>query len=128
MEIASTMALTPIQKKRLNQVRTHLGVMWVSEIGTIDGTQIQNNIIHHQLDEKAYKPILTRPYQPRPNAGASGKILDCTISQIMTDNNQTLIPEKQLGEWTLYHSTFGFWPVYISVDHTQIWLRTPDNG
>ena len=40
MEIASTMELTSIQMKRLNQVRIHLVVMWVSEISTIGGTQI----------------------------------------------------------------------------------------
>ena len=38
MEIAATMELTPIQMKRLNQVKIYLGVMWVSEISTIDGT------------------------------------------------------------------------------------------
>ena len=71
MDIAATTELTPIQMKRLNQVRIHLGVMWVSEISHIDETQIRNDIIIHQVDKMAYTPTLTKLYQPRPNSNAS---------------------------------------------------------
>ena len=105
------MEFTPIKMKRLNQGRIHLGAMWVSEIRTIEGTQIQNGIIYQQLDETADKPTLTKPYHPHPN-GASWRILDCMISQIATDNNQKFLPERQLRERTSNHSTIGFWPTY----------------
>ena len=119
MEIAATMELTPIQMKRLNQVRIHLGVMWVSEISTIDGNQIRNDIIRHQVDEMAYKPILTKRYQPHPN-NASWKILDRLIHQITSEKNQNLVRGRKLGKWTKHDSTIGVWPAYTNINHMKI--------
>ena len=114
--------------KRLNQMRIHLRVLWVSEISTIDGNQIRNDIIHHQVDEMAYKPTLTKPYQPQPN-NASWKILDWLIHQITSENNQNLIPGRTLGKWTKHHSTIDVWPAYTNIDPTEFcFARKRMNG
>ena len=51
MEIAQELDLTSIQMKRLNQVRIHLGVMWLSEISTIQGTRIRSHITDFKKQE-----------------------------------------------------------------------------
>ena len=67
MDIVRSKGLTTVQEHRINCVRMYLGVMYVSEISTIDGNSLREGMIDgsHNTDEYIIK--LTKPRQIRPN-------------------------------------------------------------
>ena len=55
------------QKEKLNCVRMFLGVQYVSQISTVDGTNFVPGIIDGDDSQLCYQTNLTKPNQERPD-------------------------------------------------------------
>lgn len=80
MDVALAMSYTPPQLKRVNCVRIYLGMFYVSELTTPEGTEIAEGILQHEKHQE-YRTTMTRPYQKAPNA-KSWKLWDRLIPAI----------------------------------------------
>jgi hypothetical protein len=103
MDKAITIYFTTIQLERINCVRMFLGVMYTSEICTIDGVSIRPGILKGSHETNDYMITLTTPKQTKPNR-RSWELWARLITDFTMDGKQL---KQQLGKWTSDHSTSG---------------------
>ena len=89
-----------------------LGVHYVSEICTVDGTSFTPGILEGDVSQLSYQTTLTKPHQERPG-GCSWRLWKrmlkiFTLSPKTTTNKLT----KRLGRWINTHSEYGKWLSY----------------
>jgi hypothetical protein len=108
MERVTELELTRNQQERINCVRMYLGVMYLSEICNMSGSELQTRIENNTHDKNVYNVTLQRPKQEKPNS-YSWKFWKKAI-QSFTHNGKKLI--STLGPWTGNHSRSGRWNAY----------------
>jgi hypothetical protein len=108
MDIVRQAGFTEVQEHRINCVRLFLGVMYFSEICTIDGTTIRDGITTGNNDNEEYILTLKKAIQHRPNT-RSWNLWTQAITSITSDGK---VLQESLGDWTTNHSTSGRWNAY----------------
>jgi hypothetical protein len=68
MERVTELELTQNQQERINCVRMYLGVMYLSEICNMSGSELQTGIENNTHDKNVYNVTLQRPKQKKPNS------------------------------------------------------------
>ena len=111
------------QLERINCVRMYLGITYLSEISTIDGSKIAPSIINREPTNTTYMLTLGKVYQKRPNK-RSWALWERLISLFTPPNSHTLI--QPLGGWLPTHSHRGLWKSYISTNDI-VYDRQPDS-
>ena len=100
------------QKEKLNCVRMFLGVQYVSQISTVDGTNFVPGILDGDASHLCYRTNLTKPTQERPGKHSWKlwkRILKLlTVSPRKTTNKLT----EKLGKWIDDHSECEEWLAY----------------
>ena len=104
-------AFTNQQLERINCVRMYLGITYLSEISTIEGTKIAPSITNRESTNPTYMLTLGKVYQKRPNQ-RSWALWEKLISLFTHPNHHTLI--TPLKGWLPTHSCRGLWKSYIS--------------
>jgi len=123
MDIVCDSNMTEVQEHRVNCVRLFLGIMYSSEICSIDGRCIRDGIKDGSYKDNIYDVRLKKARQKRPNT-ASWKLWTRVIESMTTDGTRLKQP---LGEWTQDHSTSGTWNAYQ--DGRQVYeLIVNENG
>jgi hypothetical protein len=88
----------------------YLGVMYLSEICNMSGSEIQIGIGNNTHDKNVYNVTLQKPKQKKPNS-YSWKFWKRAIQSLTTDG---LKLNLTLGPWTGNHSKSGRWNAYRS--------------
>ena len=112
----SNCKVTVNQKKNINCVRMFLGVQYISEISTVDGTSFVLGILEGDDSQLNYQTTLTKPHQERLGEYSSRpwkKILK-RLTPLPTANTNKLT--KRLGKWIDTHSVCGQWLSYKDHD------------
>ena len=91
---------TDVQRKRINSVRMYLGVTWLSEICTVDGTSLVEGIGDNAV-ELPHENTVPKPAQVKPNT-RSWALWD-RLLQSFTQPNKSKLKEP-LGDWYRNHS------------------------
>ena len=104
---------TETQRRRINSVRMYLGVTWLSEICTIDGTSLVEGIGDDNI-ELPHENTLPKPAQVKPNT-RSWALWD-RLLQSFTQPNKSKLKEP-LGDWYRNHSRYGRWNAYRENSH-----------
>ena len=91
---------TETQRRRINSVRMYLGVTWLSEICTIDGTSLVDWIGDDNV-ELPHENMVTKPAQNKPNT-RSWALWDRLLKTFIVLNESTL--KEPLGDWYRKHS------------------------
>jgi hypothetical protein len=97
----------------------YLGVMYLSEICNISGSQLQTGIKINTHDKDVYKVTLQQPEQTKPNS-YSWKFWTRAIQSFTTDGKKL---NSTLGPWTGNHSKSGRWNAYRSKDNKVYQFR-----
>ena len=69
MDLVNTQTIHKVninQKEKINCVRMFLGVQYVSQISTVDGTNFLPGILEGDDSQLFYQTTLTKPHQERP--------------------------------------------------------------
>jgi hypothetical protein len=103
MDIVKQAGSTEVEEHRINCVRLFLGVMYFSEICTIDGTTIRDCITTGHNDSEEYILTLKKAIQHLPNT-RSWNLCTQAITSITSDGK---VLQELLGGWTTSHSTSG---------------------
>ena len=89
-----------------------LGVQYVSQISTVDGTNFVPGILEGDNSQLFYQTTLTKPHQEKPS-DHSWKLWKRILKML------TLFPKtntnkltKRLGKWIYAHSECGKWLSY----------------
>ena len=100
------------QKEKINCVRMFLGVQYVSQISTVDGTNFVSGILDGDDSQLCYWTNLTKPHQEQPGKHSWKlwkrilKIL--TVSPKKTTNKLT----ERLGTWINDYNEWEEWLSY----------------
>ena len=105
---------TEKQRRRINSVRMYLGVTWLSEICTIDGTSLVEGI-GDDVVELLHENTLTKPAQNKPNT-RSWALWDRLLKTFTIPNESTL--KESLGDWHQNHSRYRRWNTYQENSNT----------
>jgi hypothetical protein len=108
MDIVRNLGFTAIQEHRENCVQLFLGVMYFSEICSIDGTSIRAGMTTGHNNNEEYVITLKKAIQHRPNS-RSWELWTRAKTSITSDGTALNEP---LGDWTAYHSKSGQWNAY----------------
>jgi len=108
MDVVRKGEFTAVQEHRINCVRLYLGVMYFSEICSIDGTKLRDGITTGHNNNEEYVVTLKKAIQHRPNT-RSWNLWTQAITSLTT--NGTAL-KTQLGTWTQHHSRSGHWNAY----------------
>jgi hypothetical protein len=108
MDIVRQVGFTEVQEHRINCVRLFLGVMYFSEICSIDGTTIRDGITTGHNNNEEYILTLKKAIQHRPNT-RSWNLWSQAITSITSDGKVLM---ESLGDWTTNHSRSGRWNAY----------------
>jgi hypothetical protein len=100
MERVTKLEFTQNQRERINCVRMYLGVMYLSEICNMSGSELQAGIENDTHDKDVYNVTMQKPKQNKPNS-YSWKFLTRTIQSFTTDGKKL---KSTLGPWTGNHS------------------------
>jgi hypothetical protein len=68
METVTELEFTKNQQERINCVRMYLGVMYLSEICNMSGSELQTGIENNTHDKNVYIVTLQQPKQKKPNS------------------------------------------------------------
>ena len=93
------------------------GVQYVSDICTVDGTDLIQGILEGDDCQLSYQTTLRKPSQEKP--GVHGWMLWRRILKILTQtpNTKTNKLQQKLGKWVDTHSECGKWLLYQ--DHNR---------
>jgi len=108
MDKAISMDFTPTQLERINCVRMFIGVMYTSEICTIDGASLRPGILNGNHNTHEYVITLSTPKQSKPNR-RSWDLWAKLVTEFTSDGTRL---KQQLGRWTSDHSKSGRWSAY----------------
>ena len=115
---------TPVHQKWINCVLLYLGITYLSEISTIDGTSLINGINDGDEENMQYRNLLTCPVQVKPNTW-SWALWDIHLQSYTTMNSSDL--KVPLGNWTSNHSTNGRWNAYQDQILVYSWVNDNNN-
>ena len=108
----TTYKMTTNQKEKLNCVRMYLGVQYVSQISTVDGTSFVSGILDGNDSRLCYQTKLTKPEQVNPSK-YSWKIWKRILKLLTVSPKKTTNKlNERLGKWIDYHSECGEWLSY----------------
>ena len=108
MDIVRQGEFTAVQEHRINCVRLFLGVMYFSEICSIDGMNIRDGITTGKNETEEYVVSLKKARQHLPNT-RSWNLWKQAITSVTIDGTALKEP---LGDWTIHHSKSGQWKTY----------------
>jgi hypothetical protein len=108
MDIVRQVGFTAGQEHQINCVRLFLGVMFFSEICSINGTTLQDGITTGHNNNEGYILTLKKAIQYRPNT-QSWKLWTQAITSIISDGKEL---KDSLGDWTTNHSRSRQWNAY----------------
>ena len=110
----TTHKVTINQKEKINCVRMYLGVTWVSEICTTDGSSFVSGILHGNECQLNYKTTLTTPHHVKPSKHSWflwRRILRLLTTAPTAKTTKNRLQQK-LGKWKDTHSESGRWLSY----------------
>jgi hypothetical protein len=113
MERVTELEFTQNQRERINCVQMYLGVMYLSEICNMSGSELQARTENDTHDKDVYNVTTQKPKQNKPNS-YSWKFWTRTIQSFTTDEKKL---KSKLGPWTGNHSRSGRWNAYRSKDN-----------
>ena len=119
MDLVNTQTIHKVninQKEKVNCVRMFLGVQYVSQISTVDGTNFVPKILEGDDSQLCYQPTLTKPHQERP--GDYSWRLWKRILKMLTPSPKTTTNKltKKVGKWIDTHSESRQWISYKDHD------------
>ena len=90
----------------------YLGVQYVSQISTVDGTSSRSGILDGNNSRLFYQTKLTKPEQVKPSK-YSWKIWKRILKLLTVSPKETTNKlNERLGKWIDYHSECGEWLSY----------------
>ena len=110
MDLVNTQTIHKVninQKENINCVGMFLGVQYVSQISTVDGTNFVPGILEGDDSQLVYQTTLTKPHQEKPGDRSWKlwkRILKTLTSFPKTTTNKLT---KRLGKWINTHSECG---------------------